>query len=103
MWGQVASQSVHLIPTQVIHGRSCLDPSKIFDIAPRALHQLPGATQMPDLSEAEDFEVVEAHWHNRKLRIGAHVGNRFDIRVSNIAGDVAYCQQQIKETGKLNG
>jgi tRNA pseudouridine13 synthase len=36
---------------------------------------------------ADAFEVLEAHRHRRKLRIGALAGNRFRIRIRRLVGD----------------
>jgi tRNA pseudouridine13 synthase len=38
---------------------------------------------------AEDFEVLEAHAHNRKLPRGALAGNRFTVRIQASDGDGA--------------
>jgi tRNA pseudouridine13 synthase len=46
------------------------------------------AVNWPEV-RAEDFEVLEAHGHNRKLPRGALAGNRFTVRIRAPDGDGA--------------
>lgn len=43
----------------------------------------------PDIAalESEELRVLEARWHARKLPRGALAGNRFDLRLRDVAGD----------------
>lgn len=45
--------------------------------------------QLPDLSALwnDDIELLEQTWNARKLRRGAHQGNRFAITLRDVAGD----------------
>jgi len=50
--------------------------------------QLPGCKQIPDITETDQFQILQTHWHDKKLRVGVHKSNQFDITVRNITGDV---------------
>ena len=43
-----------------------------------SLH-LPGVRRIPDLTTDDRFRILNADWHDKKLRIGIHQGNRFEI------------------------
>lgn len=53
--------------------------------------------QLPDLSGlwCEDIELLEQTWNNRKLRRGAHAGNRFGIVLREVAGDRAALEARL--------
>ena len=48
---------------------------------------LPGCSQIPHIDETNQYQILDARWHRRKLRVGSHRSNRFDIRVRDIGGD----------------
>jgi tRNA pseudouridine13 synthase len=50
-----------------------------------SLH-MPGCRSMPDISEDDQVQVLDARWHTRKLKAGAHRANTFDIRVRDLHG-----------------
>jgi tRNA pseudouridine13 synthase len=67
---------------------------------------LPGL-QEPDLSglNIEGVELLDVVRHERKLRIGAHSGNRFRLQVTNLSGDQAMIEARldaIRKTGFPN-
>jgi len=67
---------------------------------------LPGI-ESPDLSELQDaeFKILEQSRHNRKLKRGALTGNRFQIRVTELSGDLDELElrlQKIKQQGVPN-
>lgn len=43
----------------------------------------------------EGFRVVGAERHGRKLRPGSHRANRFELRVTSLAGDVAALEERL--------
>jgi len=49
--------------------------------------QLPGCKQIPDITETDQFQILQTHWHDRKLRVGVHKSNQFDIKVRNVTGN----------------
>ena len=51
--------------------------------------QLPGCKQIPLITETDQFQILQTHWHDKKLRVGVHKSNQFDIIVRNISGDVS--------------
>lgn len=58
--------------------------------------QLPGKAD-PDWSTLDipGVSVLSAARHNRKLKRGAHRGNRFRIRLRNVSGDVAAIEARL--------
>jgi len=52
-----------------------------------SLH-LPGCRSMPQISDDDQLQVLDARWHTRKLKAGAHRANQFDIRVRDLHGAV---------------
>jgi tRNA pseudouridine13 synthase len=54
----------------------------------------PGAP-LPGL-RTDEFEVLEAHTHSRKLPRGALTGNRFDIRIRDFEGDAQLVSGRIE-------
>lgn len=55
--------------------------------------------QLPDLSSvwSEDIELLEQTWNNRKLRRGAHAGNRFTIVLRDVEGDPGALEARLGE------
>lgn len=53
--------------------------------------------QLPDLSAlwSEDIELLEQTWNARKLRRGAHQGNRFAITLRDVEGDRAALEARL--------
>ena len=47
----------------------------------------PIARDLPDLDGLEGIEILEMDRHERKLKRGAHRGNRFVLRLRELAGD----------------
>ena len=56
--------------------------------------QLPGCREIPALEQSDDFQVLQASWHDKKLRVGSHRSNRFDIVVRDVVADEAVLAQQ---------
>ena len=48
--------------------------------------QLPGCKQTPEIKPDEHFQVLESDWHDKKLRVGAHRSNRFEVVIRNVSG-----------------
>ena len=70
-----------------------------------SLH-LPGMED-PDFSDliSDEFKILEQHRHDRKLKRGALSGNKFQLRITQLTGDVAELEnklQQIKQSGVPN-
>ncbi len=59
--------------------------------------RLPGLAEQgwPSLPELPGVRILAQHWHDRKLRPGDHTGNRFQIRIRDLQGDLAGLQQRI--------
>lgn len=53
--------------------------------------------QLPDLASvwSADIELLEQTWNNRKLRRGAHAGNRFSIVLRDVEGDAAAIEARL--------
>jgi tRNA pseudouridine13 synthase len=51
----------------------------------------------PDLAllEADDLQVVESHWHSRKLPRGALAGNRFTLVLREVQGEPAAIEARL--------
>jgi len=47
----------------------------------------------------EEFQVLEAHAHRRKLKRGALAGNRFQLRIRDLNGDVEALRARIAAVG----
>lgn len=67
--------------------------------------QLPGMAD-PDFSELpDDIEILESQRHNKKLKRGALQGNRFELTLREVTGDLEQAQaicQQISDHGVPN-
>ncbi len=59
---------------------------------------LPGRED-PDLTQLDsnEFEVLRASRHDRKLRRGAHSGNRFSLRIRQLEADPVSLQQRLQQ------
>ncbi|MCK4710868.1 MAG: tRNA pseudouridine(13) synthase TruD [Gammaproteobacteria bacterium] len=67
--------------------------------------QLPGCKQMPVIADTQQFQILQRHWHDKKLKIGVHKSNRFDIVIRDIPGKVDNLSsiiEQIKNYGFAN-
>ncbi len=53
--------------------------------------QMPGCKTMPaeffESPESPHWRVLEAHWHDRKLRVGAHRGNAFEVLLRDVTAE----------------
>ncbi|MDO5770358.1 MAG: tRNA pseudouridine(13) synthase TruD, partial [Psychrobacter sp.] len=67
---------------------------------------LPDTPFHPALKDFESIEVVEQHWHNKKLNRGTHKFNQFILILSEVQLDsleaVEYRLQQIRDLGVPN-
>ena len=66
---------------------------------------LPGCKKTPVITETEQFQVLSSDWHDKKLRVGAHRSNRFDIVIRQLSGDCSALQQRmerIRQSGFAN-
>jgi len=50
--------------------------------------QLPGCKKIPTIADTEQFQILQSHWHDKKLKVGVHKSNRFEIVIRNISGSV---------------
>lgn len=69
-----------------------------------SLH-LPGMKTLPSFSEHGQYQVLDAQWHDKKLRVGTHRTNRFEIMIRNLTGqsdDFAKKVAQIQQFGFAN-
>jgi tRNA pseudouridine13 synthase len=64
-----------------------------------SLH-LPGK-KMPALTDTSEYQILQTKWHDKKLRVGVHRSNSFDIILRNVEGDVDRLVQTVEEIRKL--
>ncbi len=67
--------------------------------------QLPGCRETPSIESDDSFQILQIGWHDRKLRIGSHAGNRFEVVVRDFEGDFHSLQQvceRIRQSGFAN-
>ncbi len=67
--------------------------------------QLPGCKQMPDIPDGEQYRILDKQWHDKKLRVGVHRFNDFEITIRDIEGNVEQLTstvEQIKKSGFAN-
>ena len=67
--------------------------------------QLPGCKTIPEIEQDDDLQLLQAGWHDKKLRVGSHRANAFDIVVRDVNADgdaLARQQQAILEQGFAN-
>lgn len=50
----------------------------------------------PAALESDDLQVLEAHWHARKLQRGALAGNRFGLVLREVVGDRAAIEARLQ-------
>ncbi len=58
--------------------------------------QLPGVRSIPEFPDDGPWRVLEAHWHDRKLRVGAHRGNAFEVVLREVNADPAALLERIE-------
>jgi tRNA pseudouridine13 synthase len=56
----------------------------------------PVARPLPNLDGLDGIEVLEAKRHERKLKRGAHRGNRFVLRLRDVGGDTSTIEQDLQ-------
>lgn len=57
------------------------------------------------LTQNESFEIIQCHWHTKKLTRGTHKTNHFDIMLKNVSGnqdDITAALENLKTTGVPN-
>ena len=67
--------------------------------------QLPGCKQIPEITQTPQLRLLESGWHDKKLRVGVHKSNCFEIVIRNVAGDcdqVSRVIDSVKATGFAN-
>ncbi len=57
--------------------------------------QLPGRRDLPEFPETPRWRVLETHWHDRKLRVGAHCGNDFVVTLRQVEADRAAVEERL--------
>jgi tRNA pseudouridine13 synthase len=57
--------------------------------------QLPGCRQVPDIEQADDLQLLQSGWHDKKLRIGSHRSNSFEITVREVTADADRLSAQL--------
>ena len=87
------SNSVGIHPRQL--GYSGLKDKQAVTQQWISLH-LPGIKQTPEIPATDNYQILRSHWHDKKLRVGVHQSNDFDITVRNIQGNPGDLQQIIK-------
>ncbi len=58
-----------------------------------SLH-LPGVQRIPAIADTDNMQILTAGWHDKKLRVGVHRSNEFEITIRNIRGET----NKLKET-----
>jgi tRNA pseudouridine13 synthase len=69
-----------------------------------SLH-LPGAKQKPKIEDHESYQVLRAEWHDKKLRVGVHRSNEFNVIIRDVKGQSESLNQkivQIRDSGFVN-
>ena len=69
-----------------------------------SLH-LPGWRQLPTFSEHPSYRIIDHSWHDKKLRIGVHRSNRFEVVIRDIQGQLEPLTniiEQIRQRGFAN-
>ncbi len=56
--------------------------------------QLPGYQGLPEIEQSDALRVLHSAWHDKKLRIGNHRSNLFEVRVRNVEVDWEDLQQR---------
>lgn len=60
-----------------------------------SLH-MPGVKNHPQIENGERFKVLQAQWHDKKLRTGVHRSNRFTVVVKNLTGQSDRLEQIVE-------
>ena len=50
-----------------------------------SLH-LPGAKEKPQIPDTEHYKILQSDWHDKKIRVGVHKANQFEITIRNVKG-----------------
>ena len=50
-----------------------------------SLH-LPGAKEKPQIPDTENYKILKSDWHDKKIRVGVHKANQFEITIRNVKG-----------------
>lgn len=50
-----------------------------------SLH-LPGAKEKPEIPDTEHYKTLQSDWHDKKIRVGVHKANQFEITIRNVKG-----------------
>ena len=61
-----------------------------------SLH-LPGCRQAPVFAENQHYQVLTTAWHDKKLRIGVHRCNHFELTVRHLEGQVDRLPELIEQ------
>lgn len=67
--------------------------------------QLPGLKQPPLIPDGDHYRILRSSWHDKKLRVGVHRHNDFEIVVRDFSGDPAELASRIasvKSSGFAN-
>jgi tRNA pseudouridine13 synthase len=67
--------------------------------------QLPGCKQTPDIPNGDNYRILDTVWHDKKLRVGVHKFNDFEITIRDIEGNIeglSSAVEQIKQSGFAN-
>ncbi len=60
-----------------------------------SLH-LPGVQRNPTFEDTENMQILTTGWHDKKLRVGVHRGNEFEITIRNICGETHRLSETIE-------
>lgn len=63
--------------------------------------QLPGYKQMPEIPDGEQYRILDKQWHDKKLRVGVHKFNDFEITIRNIEGNMDELTVTIKRINEF--
>jgi tRNA pseudouridine13 synthase len=67
--------------------------------------QLPGCKQSPSIPDGESYKILNCQWHDKKLRVGVHRYNDFEITVRELSGDLEHLiatVEKVKHSGFAN-
>jgi len=67
--------------------------------------QMPGCKQIPELLPTDEYRILQAEWHDKKLRVGSHRYNDFNITIRQVSGNmkaIATRIDQVNEQGFAN-
>lgn len=89
---QILSKHAGILPRNV--GYSGLKDKQAVTRQWISLH-LPGVKQPPELADTQNYQIIKSQWHDKKLRVGVHQSNQFDITLRNISGRPDSLQQKL--------